>query len=286
MAALTTHDYEVHAASRRPRSTPGVNWHQADLLNASETAQLLAEVRPSHLVHLAWVVVPGEYWSSPLNVAWVVASLELIRQFAAIGGRRAVVVGTGAEYDPAFGRCVERQTPTSPTSIYGAAKASLGLLLPPVAAAWGLESTAWARLFYVFGPHESPRRVVPSAVRALLEGKRFLCSNADQVRDTLMIEDAADALAALLVSEVTGPVNIASGHGLAMRALLSAVGDQMGKRSKLDFQTSGSTYREAACQVADVRRLTDEVGWRPSFTLETGVARAITWWRDQVGIDG
>jgi nucleoside-diphosphate-sugar epimerase len=33
--------------------------------------------------------------------------------------------------------------------------------------------------------------------------------------------------------------------------------------------------------VADIRRLTDEVGWRPAFNLDQGLGAAIDWWRAQ-----
>ena len=44
---------------------------------------MLAEVRPTHLLHLAWETTPGEYWNSPLNLRWLAAGAELLRVFAA-----------------------------------------------------------------------------------------------------------------------------------------------------------------------------------------------------------
>ena len=48
--------YDVHAVSRFPRfeETAGVRWHDADLLNETQVSELLAQVKPTHLMHLAW----------------------------------------------------------------------------------------------------------------------------------------------------------------------------------------------------------------------------------------
>ena len=88
---------EVHAVTTRPPPAgDSVRWHRADLLSSAE---IVAEVRPEVLVHLAWYVEPGRYWTAPENIQWVEASLALLRAFAGAGGRRAVVAGTSAEYD-------------------------------------------------------------------------------------------------------------------------------------------------------------------------------------------
>ena len=44
------------------------------------------DIAPTHLLHLAWYVVPGKLISSPENFAWVTSSLELVRQFCDQGG--------------------------------------------------------------------------------------------------------------------------------------------------------------------------------------------------------
>ena len=67
--ALLGSGYEVHAvlsgnASRdSPRSnSSGATIHFADLLNESSVDALMSEVRPTHLLHFAWIATPGLYW--------------------------------------------------------------------------------------------------------------------------------------------------------------------------------------------------------------------------------
>src|SRR5271166_1690858 len=58
--------YEVHAVSLRAceDGPDGVVWHRADLLDGECVRSLLHRVRPSHLIHFAWFVAPGKYWTS------------------------------------------------------------------------------------------------------------------------------------------------------------------------------------------------------------------------------
>jgi len=124
---------DVHAVTRHASPAgDGVTWHRADLL---ASAAIVTEVRPEVLVHLAWYVEPGRYWTAPENIRWVEASLALLRAFAAAGGRRAVLAGTSAEYDwqALGGRCHEQRTPLRPATLYGAAKHALHTAAAPYA---------------------------------------------------------------------------------------------------------------------------------------------------------
>jgi nucleoside-diphosphate-sugar epimerase len=56
--------YEVHAVARTTNpeeSDTRVRWHTADLLDESQVAELMAQVKPTHLLHLAWYSVPGKF---------------------------------------------------------------------------------------------------------------------------------------------------------------------------------------------------------------------------------
>ena len=60
--------FEVHPISSR----------DADLLDERSRRDLFARFRPTHLLHLAWYVPPGKYWTSLENIRWLQASLDLI----------------------------------------------------------------------------------------------------------------------------------------------------------------------------------------------------------------
>jgi nucleoside-diphosphate-sugar epimerase len=269
---------EVHVVGRSGADLPpAARFHPADLFDPDRTREVVATVRPTHLLHLAWMATPGAYWTSPDNPRWVEASLHLLRAFADHGGRRAVLAGTCAEYDwTVGGACREFETPVRPATLYGRCKNELR----ERAEGLGLD-LAWARLFFVYGPREHPARLVPSVARALLAGEAAECTAGAQVRDFLSADDAAGALVALLHSGVTGPVNVASGAAVPVRAVVERVAAAAGRSDLLRLGTKPTPPGEPPVLAADVRRLRDEVGWRPRVPLGRGVEDAVAWWRDR-----
>ena len=267
--------------STRARRSVDVAWHQADLLDADQASMLVSQIRPSHLLHLAWTVTPGLRTTSAANLQWVNASLSLLEAFGANGGQRVVMVGTGIEYQPTDRACSET-TPLGPTSLYGACKAGLSVMLPAFGERYGVRSTAWARLFNLYGPREHPDRLVPSAIRALLQGQTMPCTHGEQTLDYLYVEDAADGLVALLDADVTGCVNVASGQPRTVRSILSAIGDRLGGGPLLQFGALATRPDEPRMHVADVSRAAQDVKWAPKIGLDEGLERTIAWWRGQV----
>jgi nucleoside-diphosphate-sugar epimerase len=278
--------YEIHALARRVVGRAGVNVHHVDLLDDAATAVLVAEIGAEHLLHLAWYTEHGQFWSSPQNLSWVAATLRLLRAFTEGGGRRAVLAGTCAEYDwrHAYERCRELShsgfaaTPLHPGNVYGVAKHATHLVASAYAEEMGL-SLAWGRIFLLYGPGEDERRLVPQVARALLDGREAPASDGTQIRDVMHVDDVARGFVALLDSEVDGPVNVASGEGVSLLRILTLIGQATGRPHLLRVGSLPRRPGEPERLVADVHRLREEVGFRPSVTLEDGVADAVAWWR-------
>ncbi len=274
--------YEVHAVyTGEPVDGPSsVRWHKADLLNPQNVDGLMGEVRPSHLLHFAWYVSPSDYRTSAENLRWVQASLSLVEGFARYGGNRVVMAGTCMEYDWRYGYCVEGLTPLSPSTLYGTAKHSLQLIVSAFAEQEGL-SAAWGRIFFLYGPHEHQHRLVPSVIRSVTSGERARCSHGKQIRDFLCVADVADAFVALLGSEARGPVNIASGRPVAIKDVIQKIGEITGRQDLIELGAIAAREDDPPMIVADVSRLTEELGWSPKYDLDTGLRMTIDWWRNQ-----
>ncbi|MBD0370382.1 MAG: NAD(P)-dependent oxidoreductase [Pyrinomonadaceae bacterium] len=284
LPALVSRGYEVHAVfnSRAPDSFPEeVNWHQSDLLKASEVNALLKKVQPTDLLHLAWFAAPGQYWTATENLAWVQASLELLQQFASEGGERVVMAGTCAEYDWSYGHCTENVTPLLPQTLYGVCKGALQAMLAASAERLGV-SAAWGRIFFLYGPHEHPARLVPHVIRGLLRRERVACTEGKQMRDYLYVKDVAAAFVALLSSRVTGAVNIASGQAVEVREIIYRIADELGGRELIELGALPTPPNDPPVLVGDAARLKAEVGWTPAFNLERGLRETISWWRSHL----
>jgi nucleoside-diphosphate-sugar epimerase len=143
-------------------------------------------------------------------------------------------------------------------------------------------TSAWGRIFFVYGPHEHPSRLVPSVIRSLLSDMPARCSQGNQIRDYLFAQDAADALVALLESAVTGPVNVASGQGIALRDIVLRIGTLLGKPDLIRLGAIPPATTDTPLVVADVTRLQQVLAWRPKYDLESGLTRTIDWWRERL----
>jgi nucleoside-diphosphate-sugar epimerase len=292
IAPLLDAGHEVHAISRTgdparrelPESDavarPGqLVWHRCDLTDASSTEALIGEIAAERLVHMAWYVEHGRYWQAPENVTWVEATLRLLRAFVAAGGRRAVLAGTCAEYEWSRDVYDERTTPLAPATLYGVAKHATRLVAERFAANVDLE-LAWGRIFMPYGPGETGDRLVPSVVRALLEGREAPVSDGAQVRDFMYVDDVARAFAALLDSSVQSAVNVASGRACTLREMVTLLADAAGRPELVRWGALPTRVGEPRQLVADVRRLEQEVGFVPEVDLPTGVRRTVEHWRE------
>lgn len=274
--------FEIHAVAWRRLATPAdVKWHGADLLDQDQMARLMKEIEPTHLLHFAWYAEPGKYWTAQENLDWLRGSLALLQAFSRSGGRRIVMAGTCAEYDWNHGSCVENSTPLVPSTLYGMSKHALQEVLGVYSRQFGL-SSAWGRIFFPYGPHEHPSRLVSSVIYALLEGRPALCSNGEQVRDFIHVQDVAGAFVALLASQVEGAVNIASGRGVAVKDIALGIGERLGRADLVRLGARSSPQSEPPVVIADIWRLEKEVGWHSAIGVEEGLAATIDWWRTQL----
>jgi nucleoside-diphosphate-sugar epimerase len=285
--------YEVHAVAARapgrepPAQLSGAEIHYADLLREESIDALMQEVRPSHLLHFAWVATPGAYWTSPENRRWLAASQHLLQSFQGNGGMRAVMAGSCAEYDwSRAGVCNERSSPLADGAAltpYAECKIAMQRALAAFGSARHL-STAWGRIFFQFGPDEHPDRLVASVIMNLLSGREALCTHGRQIRSFLHVADVGSAFAALLDSVTEGPVNMGSPDRISIAGLLEAIAAQIGRPELVRLGVRSAPPSEPPLLVPDVERLYNEVGWRPQFGLHDAIADTISWWRQRTEV--
>jgi nucleoside-diphosphate-sugar epimerase len=260
-APLARLGYDVLPVSRRGA---GMRGHLID------DPEAVAEAAHAEcLVHLAWHDGPNRMGAVE-NLDWVCASLRLLTAFAQAGGKRAVMVGSCAEYDwTGVGR-MDETTPLRPASAYGAAKAATGLAAIAGARALGL-SLAWARPFFCYGPGEPEGRLFGDVIKGLQAGMAVDCTDGLQKRDFLHTEDLGAALAALLKSPVEGAVNIGSGQAVAVRDMIGTLARQMGREDLIRLGARSRPADDPPLIEADVTRLSDEVGFSPRYDTESGI---------------
>jgi nucleoside-diphosphate-sugar epimerase len=228
-------------------------------------------------IHAAWYAVPGEYLASAENLRCVQGSLALLEALAAAGCGRAAFLGTCFEYR--FGADPLAETdPVAPGSLYAAAKLATRYLGEQLARARGMRFL-WPRLFYLYGPFEDPRRLVPSVIRALLRGEPVDVTRGLQVRDFLHVRDVGAAVVAAALGDLEGVVNIGSGDPVTVRDVVSTIESVIGCEGLVRYGGRPDNPTDPPCVCADNRRLVAGTGWSPSFDLRGGLQDAVAWWK-------
>lgn len=272
VAALQASGAEVLALSRSGADVAGATGLACDLTDPDQTARALDAAGAERLLHLAWVT-GAERWHGAANFDWICHSLRLVTQFADRGGVRVVASGSCAEYDWSEGTMSEN-TPLRPATAYGQAKAAAGMALCGAAKARDLP-LAWARIFFVFGPGEPRGRLFGDLIHGLSAGESVACTDGAQRRDFLHVDDLGRALAMLALSDLSGPINLGHGTPLAVRDLILELAGQLGATDRVQLGARARPAHDPDLIGADVTRLRDELGFRPTLGWSDAVAKVL-----------
>lgn len=264
--------HEVRSIGRAEGAS-GSEFRSVDLLTG-DLSFALDGAEGATMLHLAWYTRPASFWTAPENLEWAEASLRLARQFSKHGGKRLIVAGTCAEYGWGGSPLEETASPLEPATLYGAAKAGLYLTLCKAAPVLGFE-LAWARIFNPYGPDEAAQRLLGNLLAAARGEAAASFSAGLQRRDFMHVDDVAGAIVALALSDVVGAVNIASGDARRVREFVEIAGHAAGIGHRLIFGDRPLAEQDVAVVSASIRRLSDEVGFRPTFGFEDGIADAV-----------
>jgi len=202
---------------------PGVTWVQADILTEKGRA-VLAE-KAARMIHCAWEVEHGAFWTSPANALWRAASVDLAARFLAAGGQRLLALGTCAEYDAAAPGPWDETRALAPATIYGHHKAGLFCDLTDLLG----ERLIWARLFHLYGPGEDARRLIPSLLSALRAGRPAEVRASGLIRDFCSTPHLARCLVGLLEHSAQGAFDIGSGQPRSLGDLAGLLADLTGR---------------------------------------------------------
>lgn len=256
-----------------PPGFDNVQLLQADLLESGDLAPLVRQASATHLLHLAWYAEYGKYWTSPLNLRWVDATMRLLQAFGEHGGRHVAMAGTCAEYDWAHGWLREDSTPMQPQALYGVAKDATRRLATSLCASQGV-SLAWGHVFFPFGPGEAPRRMLPSLIEVFRGRAPAFGVNIAAYRGMLPVADAAGAFVQLLAAGCDGRFNICSGQP-------TLIGDVVRTLARLCDADPAPVLALASARAGDPEVLVGDnaklraTGWQQSLTLEQGLAEQV-----------
>ncbi|MBM07620.1 MAG: dTDP-glucose 4,6-dehydratase [Oceanibulbus sp.] len=181
------------------------------------------------------------------------------------------------------------ETAYDPRSPYSASKAASDHLVRAWHHTYGLP-VVLSNCSNNYGPYHFPEKLIPVVILNALAGKPLpIYGTGANVRDWLFVEDHADALLTVLTKgEVGRGYNIGGENECSNLELVERLCRIL---DRLRPRTDGIAYAEQITFVADrpghdaryaidPARIRDELGWRPSVTLEEGLERTVRWYLD------
>src|SRR5574341_61874 len=270
----SSNSWRIHDIIRTLKFIP------CDLLLSQELDACLKRVKPDLCIHLAWCSNVGRNLNSLENVNFLSASLSLATHLARLGCKRFIGVGSCAEYDPNE-KYLSESSPVASNNLYGVCKYSLYLTLEQLGKLTDMK-IAWLRPFYLYGPYEDSRRLIPSVICALLRSQRAKITKGEQLRDFLHIEDAADAIYEVAKTDLVGPVNIASGNPCSVRDVVTKIGSILNCPELIELGALPYGDFDPMFMCADNSHLKANTKWVPRYTLDDGLSNTVDWWKSSL----
>jgi UDP-glucose 4-epimerase len=184
----------------------------------------------------------------------------------------------GTVYGRTPARPVAEDAPLAPESAYGLAKAVGEEMVRFHGRRHG---SPWLvlRLANPFGRRgaaQARQGVIDVFLQRLLDGRPVeVWGEGGQVRDYLLVDDAVEAVEALLAAGRRDETfNVGSGAGHSLREVMTALEEVSGRR--LERRHRDDVYAGIPYNVLDTSALAAATGWRPRHDLRAGLAVA---WR-------
>ncbi|MGJ8561827.1 MAG: dTDP-glucose 4,6-dehydratase [Litorimonas sp.] len=277
-------------------NNPLYAFEQADIRDRAALDRIFAEHLPDAVMHLAAeshvdrsIDGPGDFIST--NIAGTYTLLEAARQYWIARDRPDGFRFHHVSTDEVFGSLgptgkFTEQTSYDPRSPYSASKAASDHLVQAWWHTYGLP-VVLSNCSNNYGPFHFPEKLIPVVILNALSGRPLpIYGDGSNVRDWLYVEDHADALLLVLAKgEVGRSYNIGGENeltNLELVQILCQILDE--KRPKADGayadQIEFVTDRPGhdARYAIDPVRIRNELGWRPSVSVEEGLARTVDWY--------
>lgn len=275
--------------------SPLYQFEKADIRDRAALDAIFDRHAPDAVMHLAAeshvdrsIDAPADFIET--NVLGTFNMLEAARAFWDGQGRPDGFRFHHISTDEVFGSLgktglFSEETPYDPRSPYSASKASSDHLVRAWSETYGLPVLV-TNCSNNYGPYHFPEKLIPVVIIKALAGEAIpVYGDGGNVRDWLYVEDHADALLTVLEGGQAGRTYNIGGENEATNIQLVRM-----ICAELDrLHADGAPHDQLITFVPDrpghdrryaidPTRIRTELGWRPSVTIEDGIARTVRWY--------
>lgn len=250
--------------------------------------RILGEYEIQTIIHLAAQTIVGVANRNPVstfesNIAGTWALLEAARRSPTV--KQIVMASSDKAYGDQPILPYTEDAPLQGRHPYDVSKSCADLIAQSYAVSYGLPVVITRCGNFYGGGDLNWNRIIPGTIRSILRGTRpIIRSDGLYIRDYFYVEDGAHAY--LTLAEKLGAQPELAGHAfnfsnqisVTVLDIVQKILAAMGSDLLPDIRNEASNeIREQVLDAAKARAMLD---WSPLFTLETGLERTITWYRD------
>jgi GDP-L-fucose synthase len=265
-----------------------------DLRDGAALQAYIDQQRPNLVIHAAAMVGgiganrmhPGRFFYDNAMMG-----IQLIEASRRAGVEKLVCLGTICAY-PKFTPIPFREDdlwngyPEETNAPYGIAKKALLVQLQSYRDEYGFNGIFLLPV-NLYGPGDhfdlETSHVIPAMIRKFIEAREradetvTLWGDGSPTREFLYVEDAADAIVSAAERyEKREPVNIGSGHEIAIRDLAQLIAEKVGFRGEIIWDATKPNGQPR--RLLDVSRAEKELGFRALTSLDAGLSSTIAWY--------
>ena len=264
--------------------SPRYAFERADICDREALNTIFATHNPDVVMHLAAeshvdrsIERPGAFIQT--NVTGTYTLLEVARDYWQGAGKPEGFRFHHISTDEVYGSLgptgqFTEDTPYDPRSPYSASKAASDHLVRAWGETYGLPIVL-TNCSNNYGHYQFPEKLVPVVIlKALAKEPVPVYGDGANVRDWLFVEDHADALLTVLTKGALGrSYNIGGENEVSNLELVKMICALLDDR-----HPEGAPHADLVTFVADRPGHRTELGWRPSVTVEEGLARTVDWY--------
>lgn len=262
---------------------PAFTFHKMDILQHQALTNVIADYKPTTIVHLAARAGVRPSLQNPMlyeevNVGGTLHLLEIARK-AHIA--QMVYASSSSVYGNSSQIPFSEQDPCNePISPYAATKKAGELFCSTFAHLYGIRM-AILRFFSVYGPNGRPDMAPYLFTEALMQGKKIVQFGAGvSKRDYTYIDDIVQGI--LSATDNTNihceVINLGNSTPVSLLGFIRAVERVTGKKANILPQPSQSGDIEVTC--ADIRKAKKLLGFSPHTSLEVGLRNFVQWYKE------
>ncbi len=257
-----------------------------DIRDAKSSQILLADLRPTHVVHLAARASGADTDTETVFAVNVEGTRHLLNAARSLAEPpRVLLVSTGYVYGNTDAeRPALESDPLALPGKFGAYTDSK-IAMEAVAAEYP-DLAFVVRAFSHTGPGQAPTFAIPAFARQLARIEKgeqkphIRVGNLEAIRDLLDVRDVVTAYRLLLERAIPGETyNIANGSPISMRTVLNRLRALCAKPTTVEIDPNRLRPADIGCSTGDALKLRTVTGWQPEYALDTTLLDTLAYWR-------